>query len=379
MLINISQFSLFLTLFIFSSSFSANAFFGVDKNDYSSVEKAFNTGTIPLFQYKGNRFCKGGFLYIIPYSKINGAKKNHTSGKLKSWFFALSFGHAISSFLEGELHPDLAYKKEDFINKYIPYLIKAAENRYFTVNKWVKGSSSVAYAQTIILINLSIIMDFMDNKNLWTKDQREKVVKWGDILYERSHYSHFANGGRNQSNRWPDTVSKAAAAYMLWGYVNKDLKKFKDGYRDLMQEYNKIPADGKYHQHFNGPYAGVIQDSWDLFLENKTLGDLVIASYVGELVGMKTFTKPNNKGGTIKKAINYLGEISSNPNELEGQDERHLSNMRADGNSWMTVYRKMDKTDSNPLVSLHLKSSEQKGYGFSQILNFSRCIDNELK
>ena len=379
MLINVSKFALFFNLFIFSVSFSANAFFGVDKNNYSSVEKAFKTGTLPLFQYKGNRFCKGGVLYMIPYSKINEAKKSHTSGKLKSWFFALSFGHAISSFLEGEFYPDLAYKKEDFINKYIPYLVKAAENRYFTVNKWVKGGSSVAYAQTMILINLSILMDFMDNKNLWKNGQRKKIVKWGDILYERSHYSHFTNGGKKQSNRWPDTVSKAAAAYMLWGYVNKDLKIFKDGYKDLMQEYEKIPADGKYHQHFKGPYAGVIQDSWDLFIENKTLGDLVIASYVGELVGMKTFTKPNNKGGNIKKAIDYLGQISSNLNELKGQDERHLNNMRADGNSWMTVYRKMDKTDSNPLVSLHLKSSEQKGYGFSQILNFSRCIDNELK
>ena len=334
MLINVSKFALFLNLFIFSVSFSANAFFGLDKNNYSSVEKAFKTGTLPLFQYKGNRFCKGGVLYMIPYSKINGAKKSHTSGKLKSWFFALSFGHAISSFLEGEFYPDLAYKKEDFINKYIPYLVKAAENRYFTVNKWVKSGSSVAYAQTMILINLSILMDFMDNKNLWKNGQRKKIVKWGDILYERSHYSHFTNGGKKQSNRWPDTVSKAAAAYMLWGYVNKDLKIFKDGYRDLMQEYEKIPADGKYHQHFKGPYAGVIQDSWDLFIENKTLGDLVIASYVGELVGMKTFTKPNNKGGNIKKAIDYLGQISSNLNELKGQDERHLNNMRADGNSY---------------------------------------------
>ena len=80
-----------------------------------------------------------------------------------------------------------------------------------------------------------------------------------------------------------------------------------------------------------------------------------------------------------RQAITYLGKISSNSNEIKGQDERHLSNMRADGNSWMTVYRKMDKSDSNPLVSLHLKSSNEKGYAFSQILNFSRCIDNELK
>ena len=88
MLINVSKFVLFFNLFIFSVSFSANAFFGLDKNNYSSVEKAFKTETLPLFQYKGNRFCKGGVLYMIPYSKINGAKKRQTSGKLKSWVFA---------------------------------------------------------------------------------------------------------------------------------------------------------------------------------------------------------------------------------------------------------------------------------------------------
>ena len=359
----------------------SNAFFGVDKNDYTPVVKSFQNKLPPLFKYESNKFCRDAKLYMIPYTKVNTGATSMVgqSGKLKAHFFALSFGHAIASYLEGEIDSDLAYKKEDFINKYIPYLTKAAEEKYFTVNKWTKGGSSVAYAQYMILINLSVFMDFMDNRNLWKTGQRDKIVNWGNILYERSHYSHNANGGREQHHRWPDTVSKAAAAYMLWGYVNKDLKKFKDGYRDFMQEYKKIPADGKYHQHFKGPYAGAIQDSWDLFLENKTLGDLVIASYVGELVGMQTFTKPNKKGGTIKKAIDYLGEISSNPKELKGQDEKHLNNMRADGNSWMTVYRKLDKTDINPLVNLHLKSSEKKGYGFSQILNFSRCIDNELE
>ena len=52
--------------------------------------------------------------------------------------------------------------------------------------------------------------------------------------------------------------------------------------------------------------------------------------------------------------------------------------MRTDGNSWMTVYIKLDKTDNNTLINLNLKTSK-KGYGFSQIVNFSRCIDNELK
>ena len=67
-------------------------------------------------------------------------------GNPAAHFFAVSFGHAIASYLEGELNPDLSYKKQDFINKFIPYLVKAADNKYFTINKWTKGGSSVAYA-----------------------------------------------------------------------------------------------------------------------------------------------------------------------------------------------------------------------------------------
>ena len=370
-----------LFMVIISTSVNANNFFGLDKNNYTSVEKIFNSETPPLFEYKYNKFCKGSSIYTIKYDKYNTAGGDHTSGKgrMKSWFFSKSFGHAISAYLEGESASDLAYKKDKVVDKFIPYLVEAAEDNYFTVNKWKKNAPSAGYAQTLILINLSVFMDFADHKGLWKTGQRDKIVKWGNIIYKHSHYGHHANGGRKQIHRWPDTVSKAAAAYMLWGYVNKDLKIFKDGYRDLMQEYKKIPADGKYHQHIFGPIAGGIQKSWDLFLENKTLGDLVIASYVGEIVGMQTFTKPNKKGGSIKKAIEYLGQMSTDPNVLKGQDERHLHNIRADGNSWMTVYRLLDDTDTNPLVDLHLKSSEKRGYGFQQTFNYSRCIANELK
>ena len=362
----------------------ASAFWG-DKTDYTMVENMFTaakagnmTAKSPLFEYKYNKFCTGGTIYTTKYNKYNKSKKSHTGGKLPSWFFAKSFGHAIASYIEGESAPDLAYKKQEVVDEFIPYLVQAAEEKYFTINKWTKGGSSVAYAQTMILINLSVFMDFADHKGLWKTGQRDKIVNWGNTLYGRSHYSHHQNDGRTQSNRWPDTVSKAAAAYMLWGYVNKDLDVFKDGYKDLLQEYKKIPADGKYHQHIYGKYAGAIQKSWNLFIENKTIGDLVIASYVGELVGMETFDKPNKKGGTVRKMVEHLGELSADPKVRKGQDERHLWNMRDDGNSWMTVYRLLDDTDTNPLVKMHLETSNKKGYKYQQILNYSRCLANEV-
>ena len=108
---------IFLSIITISIKSNANNFFGVDKNDYTKVEKAFKNETPPLFNYKGNKFCKNGILYLISYSEINGSKANHTSGKLKSWFFSLSFGHAIASYLEGEINSELAYKKEDFMNE----------------------------------------------------------------------------------------------------------------------------------------------------------------------------------------------------------------------------------------------------------------------
>ena len=70
---------IFLSIITVSIKTNANTFFRVDKNDYSSVERAFKTETPPLFQYKGNKFCKGGTLYMTPYDKFNKSKKSHTS------------------------------------------------------------------------------------------------------------------------------------------------------------------------------------------------------------------------------------------------------------------------------------------------------------
>jgi hypothetical protein len=164
---------------------------------------------------------------------------------------------------------------------------------------------------------------------------------------------------------------------MFWGYVTKDIDIFKDGYRDLLKEYNKIPENGQYHQFYKGKYTGVIQSSWDLFLETKTIGDLVIASWIGDRVGLNTWNKPNSKGGSVKSAVDYIGKISNDPKNLRSQDERHLNNSRSDNLSWVSILRMLDG-DSNPLVGMHLKYSDKKGYSFSQTLNYSRCVANDI-
>ena len=88
----------------------SNAFFGLDKNDYTSVVKSFQNKLPPLFKYESNKFCRDAKLYMIPYTKVNTGATSMVgqSGKLKAHFFALSFGHAIASYLEGEIYSDLA-------------------------------------------------------------------------------------------------------------------------------------------------------------------------------------------------------------------------------------------------------------------------------
>ena len=44
----------------------------------------------------------------------------------------------------------------------------------------------------------------------------------------------------------------------------------------------------------------------------------------------------------------------------KGTGQKHLNDMRADGNSWITVYRKLDKTDNNTVINLHLKTSKKR-------------------
>ena len=352
-----------------------------DRTDYSTVENIFSKSEpIRLLSFVPNAMCLGKIETKL-YSKRNDSTP-HSVGRPYVGLLQ-SLGRAIAWDMRGRFE-----KKEAFRAKfegYVEYLVTAAQDKYFTKNKWIKNGASPAYAQTMILINLSFFVNYMDLNDLWKKDQREEVIAWGREIYERSHYDHYSNGKKPES-RWPDTVSKAAAAYMLWGVATKDIKIFKDGYRDFLSLHKKIQSDGAFKQHIMGPYAGVLDDSKDLYLEAKTIGDIVLAAYAGELVGMNSFSIENDKGGNVQKLVSWLDQISYGKNNLRqhkgSQDIRHLSNQRGDSLSWMSIYRLMDKKDNLELVNAHLEFSliPGAGYGYdnSKMLTCSRCLANEV-
>ena len=117
------------SLAIITYSASASAFWNTDKTDYTMVENMFTAAKAgnmiakrPLFEYKYNKFCTGGQIYTSKYNKYNKSKGGHTAGKLPSWFFAKSFGHAMATYLEGESEPSQAWKKEEVVDEFIPCL-----------------------------------------------------------------------------------------------------------------------------------------------------------------------------------------------------------------------------------------------------------------
>ena len=363
---------------------NAYAFFWNDNTDYTPVEKAFSQQEpIQFFSYTPNNFCDGG--WIDEESDDTFSKKMHSSkshGRVAYHSFAPTILSSVAGHMRYEMEPVKWASNEEQFSNWVEWMVRMANKRIMTDNQW-SGGGSPAYGQTVILYNLAVFVNYMDVKNLWRMDQRESIVKWGDELYENSHYSHHSNGSRQQSHRWPDTVARASASYALWAVATKNIKQFKDSYRDFKSLQKKIKANGAINQFFEGPYSGKLKkNTWDLYLETKTAGDMVVAAYVNELVGMPSFEVENKKGGSVKKFIKWIDEAHFGPNnklDHKGwQDDRHIDNRRTDGTSWMSVYRLMDKSDSLVLADHHLERSTYGGYSWAKTLTYSRCLTNEL-
>jgi hypothetical protein len=355
---------------------NAYAFFW-DTTDYSAVEKAFKSNKpIQFFEYKNNKFCETWDGIDVPnpdkYTKKMMSSKRHSA--VAYHYFAPTILSSVAAHMEGKSDKEFA--------DWVDFMVTVANKRIMTDNYWT-GGNSPAYGQTIMLYNIAVFLNYMDVKGLWKEGQREAVVGWGDELYENSHYDHHSNG-RLQSHRWSDTVSRAAASYALWAVATKNLSQFKDSYRDFMSLQKKIKVNGAMNQFFEGHLSGKIRkdSSWDLYLETKMSGDMVVASYMYELVDMPAFAVENKKGGSVKKLVKWVSDAHIGPNHKLAhkgwQDDRHIDNRRADTTTWMTVYRLMDKSDSIPLAKHHLRVSENFGYSQAKTITYSRCLANEL-
>ena len=128
-----------------------------DRTDYSPVKDIFSKPEpIQLLPFVPNPMCLGK-IETKPYSERNDGTPH---GAFRPYLGLLqSLGSALAWDMRGRFEKNEAFRTK--FEGYVEYLAAAAQDRYFTKNKWVKNGASPAYAQTMILINLSFFVNYM--------------------------------------------------------------------------------------------------------------------------------------------------------------------------------------------------------------------------
>ena len=227
---------------------------------------------VDLFDYGSTRYCQRlSHIASAPSSPVVDRKREVLADAL-GWF-----NTAISG---TKAQPEMASDMAD-------ELVKLASNDAFVRLDWRGSGSSPAHWQLNLLKNIGFAVNIVDHFDAWRPGQRAGVVRWGDKVYVNTHYSRW---GRKRSQRWPDTVATAAAAYVSWGVVAPNGESLADGQRDFEEVAKLLQKRGGTHSYFGGgKFLGQLPDDWGARIEDKMLGDLVIAAHAAGRSGLELF------------------------------------------------------------------------------------------
>lgn len=239
---------------------------------------------IDLFDYQNFDSCRISVIMASPSGPVIDRGREKLTAALK-WF-----NTAISS---AKVQPDqvqwLAYE-----------LTVLADNKAFSRLDWNGSGSSPAHWQANLLKNIAFAMNVVDHMDGWKPGQRERVIRWGDSIYKSTHYTSW---GRRQSDRWPDTVATAAAAYLSWGVVAPNNAAFSEGQKDFLAIAQTFKESGGTRSFYdNGKFARQLPDGWGSRIEDKMLGDMVIAAHVAQRADLDLFNL-SPKGFSLYQTI----------------------------------------------------------------------------
>lgn len=227
---------------------------------------------VELFQYESDVFCARPRLMTVKTSRVINRDRKKLVEALK-WF-----NGAISNY----------YRSEDTRDEIVSEVVRFADEGAFTRLNWRGSGSSPAHWQSNLLKNIGILTHVIDHHKGWKPGQRDRVARWGDSVYRSTHYSAW---GRRQSDRWTDTVAAAAASYMLWGAVAPNPKAYEEGKQDFIKMSSRFRKKGGTRTFFKNRkhLGGWLPKNWGARLEDKTIGDFVIAAHVGKALGDDLF------------------------------------------------------------------------------------------
>ena len=244
----------------------------VSATQANSIFRSFQAAGVaaPLFNLSTTNSCAGGSITAAPSAASIDRERTVLNSNLE-WF-----NQALSS----------AATSRNRASELAAQLTVLAQSDAFVELNWDGSGSSPAHWQLVLLRNIAMAVNLIDFQQGWGEGQRAVVVGWGNRVYDNTHYCRW---GRSGSDRWPDTYAAAASAYIYWGVATLNREAFMEGVRDFGEVVKLIEPDGSWLVFFRGQYAGVIDPTWDMSLNDKAIGDLVMAAYVAARVGVDLF------------------------------------------------------------------------------------------
>lgn len=247
-------------------------------------------------------------------------------------------------------------------------LERMAQAGAFVQLDWSGSGSAPAHWQTNLLKNVAFAVNIIDHRSGWASPaQRQAVVGWGDALYQNSHFTGW--GGRKQSDRWPDTVAAAAAAYVSWGVVTSNRKALNEGLRDFKKVAQTLkPSGGTQTFFIGGLHEKSLPKSWGARLEDKMLGDLVLAAHAARRAGKDLFNQKSGKVSLHDAVVGWQDTLFGNGGAaVRGQDMSFLARSGGERSWAWTEFFTANFPNDPATATLRAKSAQIRGGGYSAL------------
>ena len=339
----------------------------------------------PLFDLSGNDFCTGKFTYPRYYKKIT----RDFNGKEGVVVFIRSIGSSIGAYLRSK-----HLKNQDFasgfsrsqMQKFARHVTNAAKDRAFE-KLWFgnKKGSNPAHWQSGLLANVAYFINLMDHEQLWEMGQRERIVTWGDRLFDQSHRVAGPGWGvKTKKYRWPDTAAMQIAAYALWGATSGNRAAQKEASADFDRLLGLARKDGSMATFIQGKWQDADGERNNLYHYDKTIGYMVVAASAAKRFSADLYHRKSN-GADLHKIVehNVRLVLSSIPADWEKYVEvisysanKMLRPYNNDGNwGWTEIYMSEFPENAVKQQISKFNSLNTKKLGYSSItLGQSSCM-----
>jgi len=303
------------------------------------------------------RYCSRGTIGAAPAATTIDRERRALSSALTWFTTALARGYAGQADMLGRRMADLA--RQDA----------------FTRLDWSGSGSSPAHWQANLLKNIAMGVNIVDRRGTWTGTDRTAVIEWGNDVAASIRSSRSA--GRHAD--WPDTDIATGTAYLMWGIASRSEQDFLEGLALFDKVARQIGPNGETAFYLKNPsrYANSMGQQWLMALDDKTIGDMVLAAHSARAVGIDLFNRKVGDATLYEAVVAWQALLFGTPTTLtEGQRRDFLSTSGGE-RSWAWTEYFISNFPSDPQTA-RLRAENRRiagGSGYSaQAQGPSSCL-----